>query len=99
MENPETPGTNSMVLACYHTWAICVVKLWNDVRIIILLQFELMTFRFALGRTLKPLISMISGFSDASPSPKTNLIYLGRPQDPSNNPRNVLTHVPKYCVL
>ena len=40
----------------------------------------------------QPLISMISGFLDVSPSPKTNICYLWRPQDTSNNPRKILKH-------
>ena len=35
----------------------------------------------------KLLISMISGHLDMSPSPKTNIIYLWRPQDTFKNPR------------
>ena len=35
-----------------------------------MLQFALITFRFGYGRTLKPFMSMISGFSDVSMGPK-----------------------------
>ena len=34
-----------------------------------------------MGRTLKTIISLISGLSDVSLSPKTNIIYLWGPQD------------------
>ena len=66
-----------------------MVSLWKryayKLRGIILLHFELISFRFAYGRGLKPLISMISGVWDVSLSPKTNMIYLWRPQDTFNN--------------
>ena len=57
------------------------------IRRTILLHFGLVTFRFADTRALKPIISMISGFSDVSLSPKTNYFYLWRPQDTSKKPR------------
>ena len=44
-------------------------------------------FSICLWESLKPQISMISGFMDVSPSPKTNYFYLWKPQDTSNTPR------------
>ena len=44
-----------------------------------------------------PLISMISGFLDVSLLPKTNIIYLLRPRDTSNNPRNPKIMLRSYC--
>ena len=44
-------------------------------------------FPICLWERPKLLISMISGLWDGSLSPKTNIIYLWRPQDTSNNPR------------
>ena len=38
-------------------------------------------------RTLKPIFSMISGFSNVSLSPQTIHFYIWRPQDTSNNSR------------
>ena len=49
----------------------------QKLRRIILLQFELITFRFAHGRTLKPLIPMISEFLDVSLRPQTNYVFFG----------------------
>ena len=48
------------------------------------------TYNFlnCLWENPKTLISMISGFSDVSLTPKTNYLYLLRHQDTSNNPRN-----------
>ena len=37
----------------------------------------------------EPLIFMISGFLDASPSPKTNYSYLSRRHDCTNNSRKI----------
>ena len=48
-------------------------------------------------RTFKPLISMISGFSNVSMSPKTIYFYLRRPQDTSNNSRKFPNHL-KYIM-
>ena len=60
------------------------VNLWKSyalkLRGNILLQFELITCRFAYMRNLNPRISMILGFTDVSLSPKTNIIYLWAPQ-------------------
>ena len=53
----------------------------------ILLQFELVTFRFAYMRSLKPFISMISGLLDVSLSPKTIYCFLWRYQNPHNTSR------------
>ena len=73
-----------------HFWDIVMVNLWKryaqKLHIIILLQFELVTFRFACGRTLKPLISMILGFSDVSLNPKA-IIFIVGPPDTSKNPK------------
>ena len=74
-------------------WAIVMVNLWKSygqkLRGNIPVHFGLITFRFAYGRTLKPLISMISGFSNVSLGPKTNIIYLLRDQDTLEKPRNL----------
>ena len=81
---------------------ICMVKLWKryaeKLRSIILLHFGLVTFRFAYGLWENPknLICMISGFSDVSPSPNTNTIYLLRPQDTSTNPGKIQCTFKKY---
>ena len=70
-----------------------MVNLWKrygkKLRSNILLHFGLITFRFGYGRDRQPIISVISGFSDVSLSPKTNIIYLWRHQDTSNNPRTI----------
>ena len=58
-----------------------------------------MTFRFAYGRTLKPLISMISGFPDVSLSPQTNIIQTRRPQDTLKNPINPQNNLKTYELL
>ena len=65
-------------------WKRYAQKLCN----IVLLQFELITFRFHYWNTLKPIIFMISGFSDVSLSPKTIHFYLWRDQIPPNKSRN-----------
>ena len=79
-------------LFCY-CFILFMVNLWNryakKLRNIILLRFELITFRFAYTRTRKSLISMISGLSDVSVSPKTNIIYPWSPQDTQHNPRKI----------
>ena len=59
----------------------------------ILLQSELVTFRFAYGRTFKPFISMILGLSSVSLSPKTNSMYLLRHHGSLKNPRNNPNHL------
>ena len=64
----------------------------GKLRRIILLQYGLVTFRFAYMRTLKPFSFMISAFLDMSLSPKTNIIYLWRPQDTLDNPRKIPNH-------
>ena len=46
-----------------------------------LLQSELMTFRFAYGGTLKLLTSMISGLWDVLSLPKTIHFHVWRHQD------------------
>ena len=48
---------------------------------------HLATFRLHYWKTLKPLIFMISGFSDVSLSPITIYVYHGRDQKPPNNSR------------
>ena len=56
-------------------------------RWIILLHLGVATFRFHFGKTLKPLVFMIVGFSDVSMTPKTDIIYLWRNQSAENNSR------------
>ena len=63
---------DSGVMFMVNRWKRCVEKL----RSTILFQFELITFRFGYMRTLKLFISMISGLSDVSPSPKNIYFYL-----------------------
>ena len=67
---------------CCHFRIIVIANLLKiyaqKLRSVILLPFELITFRFVDGRTLKQLISVISGFSHESLSPKTNYLYLWR---------------------
>ena len=74
-----------------------MVNLWKrygqKLRSIILLQFELVTFRFRYGRNRKPAISMISRFSDVSLSPEANYFYLWRPRDASINPGKIPTRL------
>ena len=60
-------------------------RITGKLRITILLHFGLVTFRSAYGKYRKPFISMISGFSDASLSPKTNIIHLWRHQGTTKN--------------
>ena len=88
----------------WHEYCNCrtifMVKLWrryiSKLRIIILLHFELVTFRFAYGRTLNLLISLISGFFDVSLSPETNIVHFLRHQNTSNNSRQFPTHSSEY---
>ena len=56
-------------------------RIIREVRIIILLYFGLVTFRIHYWKSLKPLISWFSDLADVTMSPKTNMIYLWRPQD------------------
>ena len=53
-----------------HAWDIFMViilkRMAEELRIIILLLLGLVTFRFHVWKTLKPLIFMISAFSDVS---------------------------------
>ena len=48
---------------------------------------------------VKTLISVISGFSDVSPSPKTIYLYLSRHQDTSNNSRKNATQLKKTVIF
>ena len=52
-------------------------RIARKLRRIILLQFGLVTFRLHYRRILKPLIFMISGFSDVFLIPKTNSFLFG----------------------
>ena len=74
-----------------HVLFIFVVNIWKrygqKLRRIILLHFGLVTVLFGYGRDRKPIIFMISGFSDVSTTPKTNIIYFLRHQDTQINPR------------
>ena len=49
-------------------------------------------------RTLKPILSMISGLLDMSLSPKTKIIYLWRPHDTSTNPGKSKIILEKYYL-
>ena len=51
-------------------------------------SFWIHNFSICLWERPKPLMFMISGFSDVSPSPKPNCFCLWRRQDTSNNPGN-----------
>ena len=76
----------------------CVAILWkryaSKLRCIILLHFELITFRFAYMRTLKPLLSMISGHLDVSLSPKPISFIFWDTRIPKQNPRT-----PNTCFI
>ena len=51
-----------------------------------LIQFELMTFRFVYGRTSNSSISLISGFLDVSLAPEKNLLFIfGDSRTPKTN--------------
>lgn len=52
---------------------------------IILLHVGLVTFMIHFGKTRKPIIGMVSDLADVSTGPKTNIIYLRRHQDTTNN--------------
>ena len=75
---------------------ISIVNLWKrygqKLHRIVLLQFELITFRFGHGRILTPLISMISGFWEGVLSSQDNLSYLLRHQDTSDKTRKKTNH-------
>ena len=70
----------------------CIFLLKNMKRIagklgrIVLLHFGLVTFRFHYWKTLKPLMFMISHFSEVFTNPNTNIIYLWRHQEIQTNP-------------
>ena len=108
-ENPEKPEKKGMFDIRGDVWAIFVVNLWKRCAYklcsIILLQFELLTFRFAYMRTLKLFISMIWGFSVVSLSPQTIYFYLWRHQDtPSNQEnkafsKNILLDILELAIL
>ena len=61
-----------------------MVNLWkrcgHQLRRIMLLQFELITLRFAQGRDNKPIIFMISRFPDVSMNPEPILFIFGDPE-------------------
>ena len=61
-------------------------------------HFGLVTFRFAYGKDRIPIMFMISGFLDVSLSPKTNIIYLLRPQGTSINSRKHFNEFKKSDV-
>ena len=91
MEIQKKHGKTSIVVICCDCSAISIVNLWKryakKLRSMILLQFELITFRFGYMITLNILMFMISGLLDVSLSPNTNIIYLWRPLGTSNNSR------------
>ena len=82
-KNLEKPGKTCICWIDRYFWTIFMVNLWEryaqELRWIIVLHFGLVTFRFAYGKDRKPLISMISGFSDVSLAPKTNYLCLETP--------------------
>ena len=55
-------------------------RIGQQLRIIILLHFGLVVFRFHYWKTLKPFIFIIFGFSDVSMSPETNMFDFWGPQ-------------------
>ena len=65
---------------CSDLWQVYGQKLHR----IILLHFGRITFRFHYRKDRKPIMFMISAFSDVSMTPKTNTIYLWRHQDIPN---------------
>ena len=91
MKPRENPGN----LRIWHLGVlgggICIVnfkkRVARKLHRIILLHFGLVTFRFHSGRTLKPLMFMISDLVDVSMTHNTNVIHLRRHQDTSNNLR------------
>ena len=68
IEEPDKTRKASIFVIVWDVWFIFMVSLWKrygqKLRSIILLQLELITCRFHYWRTLKPLIFLISGFSD-----------------------------------
>ena len=66
-----------------------IKRITEKLRRIILLHFGLLViaFRFHYGRDREVIIFMISGFSDVSMTPQTNIIYLWRHQDTPNSSR------------
>ena len=91
IENPYKTGETLTFVIIVVCLPIRMVSLWKGyakkLRSIILLQFELITFRIVYWKTLKPIISMVSGFLNVSLSPQTIYFYLWRDQDPPNNSR------------
>ena len=77
-------------------WQCRILSIQSDVFKIKLTQREY--FRFADGRTLKPVISMISGFSAVSKIPKSNIIEIWGPQGISINPREIQKHFRRIFV-
>ena len=66
---------------------------------VILLPLGLVNFRFHYDKTLKPIIFMISGFSNVSMTPKSNIIYLWRHTDIPNNSRKKPNHFWRHAIL
>ena len=77
-----------------HVWAAFMVniitRIAGKLRGIILRHLGLITVRFRFGRTLKPLMFMISEFLNVSMTPKTNYFHFWRHQDTQNSSRKIL---------
>ena len=87
IENPGNPGENAIwgSRESVGSFLLNIMKrIAGTLHRIILLHFGLITFRLQYGGDRKPLICMISGFLDASMTPKTNMIYLWRHLETSN---------------
>ena len=81
-------------------WVTCMVNIiWKRIagklRIIILLQFGLVTFRCHYGKDRKPSFSGFRDFRTCPWLPKTNHFYFWRNQDTSINSREAPNHL-KY---
>ena len=82
-----------------HLWAMFMVNIWKrasrKLRRIILFHFGLITFRINYGRNRKPIICIISGFSDVSMTHNTNIMRLWTPEHFKRNPKQILNHYQK----
>ena len=72
----------------------------NIFKRIALLHFGLVTFGFHFGRIMKPIISMVFGFSDVSMIPQTNYVYFqGKQNTPNNQDSQIILKVLKVIIL
>ena len=73
-----------------------IKRIAGKLRTIILLHLGLVTLRFHYWKTLKTLICMISGFSDVSMTPQTNILSLettGYFNNSKKNPNSLLKYI------